>query len=167
MEQNICTQPEITATKQAVSGRDSRGRFVRGNAPKTGFHTNPERRSNGSWKKERTVRGKLEKILEDVTISEFFEQIAKNNVAFLDEKAGDIFVSQRLRNIFKISKDGRIEVISREFDKLMKFIYGNKVEHNYNAPSERGGAIITNYIVPTIDPKVIEAHEKDIRGKIS
>lgn len=158
---------EPTATKQAVNGRDSRGRFVRGNVPKTGSHTNPERRSNGSWKKERTVRGKLEKILEDVTIGEFLEQISKNNAAFLDEKIGDIIVSQRLRNVFRISKDGRIEVISREFDKLMKFIYGNKVEHSYDTPLENDSVIITNYIVPSIDPKIIEAHEKSTRSYAS
>ena len=43
-----------TATNQAV-GRGERGRFIRGNKPKVGFHTNPERRCNGRWKKEDSI----------------------------------------------------------------------------------------------------------------
>lgn len=48
-------QRSLTATKQAEDGRDSKGRFTIGNAPMTGFHTNPERRSNGKWNKEDSI----------------------------------------------------------------------------------------------------------------
>lgn len=44
-----------TATKQAVCGRDERGRFAVGNRPSVGFHTHPERRSNGRWSKETSI----------------------------------------------------------------------------------------------------------------
>lgn len=164
MKQPIDTEPKITATKQAVRGRDNRGRFTVGNLPKTGFHTNPERRSNGSWKKERTPRGKLEKILEDITVGEFFEQIARNNIEFLDEKVGDIAVSQRLRNVFKIEKDGRIGVISKEYDTLMKFIYGNKVEHEYHASPEEAGTILMGFVVPAVSPEDIKRLERNTRS---
>ena len=44
-----------TATKQAAYGRDERGRFAAGNSPSVGFHTHPERRSNGRWSKETSI----------------------------------------------------------------------------------------------------------------
>ena len=51
------------ATKQAANDRDELGRFKTDNVPKTGFHTNPEHRSNGSWKKADTPRFKLEQMM--------------------------------------------------------------------------------------------------------
>lgn len=54
---------ENTATRLADDGRDQRGRFTSGNKPKAGFHTNPERRSNGHWKKSDSARYKLEKMM--------------------------------------------------------------------------------------------------------
>ena len=161
MEQLADTKLKNTATKQAVKGRDNRGRFTVGNVPKTGFHTNPECRSNGPWKKERTPRGKLEKILEEMTIGEFFEQIAKNNIAFLDEKVGDVAVSERLRNVFKITKDSRLKIVSSEFDSLMKFVYGNKVEQSYQITEEASGNILKGFVIPAVDPEDIEKLERN------
>jgi hypothetical protein len=47
--------PDTAATKQADTDRNNKGRFIDGNIPVTGFHTNPERRSNGRWKKEDSI----------------------------------------------------------------------------------------------------------------
>lgn len=44
-----------TATNLAVNGRDEHGRFTIGNTPSSGFHTNPERRSDGRWGKEASI----------------------------------------------------------------------------------------------------------------
>ena len=52
-----------TATKQAVNGRDENGRFAIGNKPTVGFHTNPERRSNGRWRKEDSVTYQCRRML--------------------------------------------------------------------------------------------------------
>jgi len=52
-----------TATKQAVNGRDERGRFATGNTPTTGFHTNPERRNNGKWDKDESISYWYNKLL--------------------------------------------------------------------------------------------------------
>ena len=52
-----------TATKQAVNGRDENGRFAAGNKPTVGFHTNPERRSNGRWRKEDSVTYQYRRML--------------------------------------------------------------------------------------------------------
>lgn len=153
---SINTMSQITATKQAVKVRDSRGRFTFGNVPKTGFHTNPERRSNGSWKKERTMRGKLEALL-DVTVDELLEQIENNRIDNLEKKLGDVAVSERLRNIFRIEDDGKVKVISKEFDKLMLFIYGRKVDYGENIKPSDDKVILTEYIIPAINPSHIAA----------
>ena len=56
---------EKTATEQAekLKGRNPDGTFAVGNTPVTGFHTNPERRHNGSWHKEDTPRYWLETMM--------------------------------------------------------------------------------------------------------
>ena len=51
------------ATKQVVNGRDENGRFAAGNKPTVGFHTNPERRSNGRWRKEDSVTYQYRRML--------------------------------------------------------------------------------------------------------
>lgn len=52
-----------TATKQAVNGRDENGRFVAGNMPVSGFHTNPERRNSGKWDKDESISYWYNKLL--------------------------------------------------------------------------------------------------------
>lgn len=49
-------------TKQEEQQRDEKGRIT-GGTPPVGFHTNPERRHNGAWKKEDTPRFKLEQMM--------------------------------------------------------------------------------------------------------
>ena len=52
----------MTTTKQEGQQRDEKGRII-GGIPPVGFHTNPERRHNGAWKKEDTPRFKLEQMM--------------------------------------------------------------------------------------------------------
>lgn len=49
----------MTTTKQEEQQRDEKGRII-GGTPPVGFHTNPERRHNGAWKKQDTLRFKIE-----------------------------------------------------------------------------------------------------------
>lgn len=51
-----------TTTKQVAQTRDEKGRIT-GGIPPVGFHTNPENRHNGAWKKEDTPRFKLEQMM--------------------------------------------------------------------------------------------------------
>lgn len=51
-----------TSTEQEVK-RNPDGTFAKGTYPATGFHTNPERRHNGSWHKEDTPRCWLETMM--------------------------------------------------------------------------------------------------------
>lgn len=142
---------ESTATKQAVEGRDARGRFTRGNVPKVGFHTHPERRSNGSWKKENTPRAKLEKLFTDVTLGELLIQINEHNVASnLDEEVGNVLISERLANIFSIDTDGKIKVNSKEFDNLLYFVYGRKTESEAMLAPRGDLPNIPQLVIPTL-----------------
>ena len=51
-----------TSTGQEVK-RNPDGTYAKGTYPATGFHTNPERRHNGSWHKEDTPRYWLETMM--------------------------------------------------------------------------------------------------------
>ena len=51
-----------TSTEQEVK-RNPDGTYAKGTFPATGFHTNPERRHNGSWHKENTPRYWLEEMM--------------------------------------------------------------------------------------------------------
>lgn len=138
-----------TATKQAVEGRDARGRFARGNTPKVGFHTNPERRSSGSWKKENTPRAKLEKLFSDVTLGEFLAQVNEYNVASnFSEEVGNVAISERVANIFITDDNGKIRVNSKEFDSLMQFVYGKKIEGETQSRNKSIEA--PQFVVPVI-----------------
>lgn len=142
-----------SATKQAVIQRDTRGRFVAGNVPTTGFHTHPERRSNGSWKREQTPRAKLEKMFAEMTVGEFLMQINDENViANLDAKIGDVVVSERLANIFvdDFEDTGRLKVNSKEFDSLIYYVYGHKSESDTTImTAENDPFIIKGFVLPT------------------
>ena len=153
---------EAAATKQAVEGRDERGRFAAGNTPKTGFHTNPERRNSGSWKKENTPRAKLEKMLSDMTVGEFLMQINDENiVANLEAKIGDVAVSERLANAFIEDREGngRLKVNSKEFDSLLYFVYGHRTENGTTITTDNESHIIKGFVIPTLPEHFID---KDI-----
>ena len=63
MDKDIDDTEVDTATKQAVNGRDERGRFALGNTPSTGFHTHAERRSSGKWDKDESISYWYNKLL--------------------------------------------------------------------------------------------------------
>ena len=87
MGNNLDDTEQASATKQAVNDRDERGRFVPGNIPKTGFHTNPERRSNGKWNKDDSINYWYNKLgrMSDEEFDSFkpstlIQRIAKANI---------------------------------------------------------------------------------------
>lgn len=155
------------ATKQAAEGRDECGRFTTGNAPKTGFHTNPERRSSGSWKKEITPRAKLEKMFTDMTVGEFLMQINDENVVGnFDAKIGDVVVSERFANMFEddLEGTGKLKVNSREFDRLMYYIYGHKSENGATLRTEENDPfIVRGFILPTAPEDFIDNNGNQMR----
>ena len=66
----------MTTRKQEEQTRDEKGRIT-GGVPPVGFHTNPERRHSGAWKKEDTPRFKLEQMmkLSEVELQEVIDDV--------------------------------------------------------------------------------------------
>lgn len=158
MSNNIHNRGEA-ATKQAVEGRDKQGRFTPGNKPKTGFHTHPERRSNGSWKAENTPRAKLERLLIDTTVGEFLSQVNEYNIASnVDEKLGDVMISERLASAMIIDTNGNIRVKSKEFDSLLYFVYGTKTESDTTVTTEKDPYTIKGFILPVAPEDFIDSN---------
>ena len=65
-----------TTTYQVGQTRDEKGRIT-GGVPPVGFHTNPENRNPGGWKKEDSYSYQL-KLMDRMTVKEFKEWISKN-----------------------------------------------------------------------------------------
>lgn len=77
----------MTTTKQQEQQRDEKGRIT-GGTPPVGFHTNPERRHNGAWKKEETARYKLELIIK-MSESEVQELIDDPTTPVFDKRMAE------------------------------------------------------------------------------
>lgn len=158
------------ATKQAVEGRDKHGKFIAGNKPKTGFHTHPERRNSGSWKKENTPRAKLEKMFADMTVGEYLAQINDENcIENLNAKIGDVVVSERLANIFEEDPENksRLKVNSKEFDGLMYYVYGHRSESDTIIRTEENDPfIIKGFVLPTAPENFIDDNGKQMKQEL-
>lgn len=55
----------------------------------------------------------------------------------------------------------RLKIVSSEFDSLMKFVYGNKVEQSYQITEEASGNILKGFVIPAVDPEDIEKLERN------
>lgn len=130
------------ATKQAVEARDERGRFAPSNKPATGFHTNPERRSDGGWRKEDTARYKLEQMmtLTDVELS----SVIKDNSAPLFE-----------RKLAQAITDGSWSVLRD----MMNEVYGRPKESIDISSQDSALPVIKGFVIPTLPEHFID---KDI-----
>lgn len=137
---------EQPATKQAVNNRDERGRFLPGNSPSVGFHTNPERRSNGSWKKIDTPRYKLEQMM-NLTASELLDISKKSTTPLFERKLATAIL------------DGSWPVI-RE---MINEVYGRPKETVELNDKHEHPAIIKGFILPTAPADFID---KDIRDQL-
>ena len=135
-----------TATKQAVNDRDERGRFISGNTPTAGFHTNPERRNDGSWNKADTPRYKLEQmmVLTDKELSEVID--SKKTPAFERKLAQSIV-------------DGSWSVLRD----MINEVYGKPKETIDVNSQENSIPIIKGFVIPTLPEDFID---KDIREQM-
>lgn len=123
---------ELTATKQAVEGRDERGRFTIGNLPSTGFHTNPERRSNGSWKKTDTPRYKLEQMM-TLTKEELLGIVSDNLTPLFEQKLAQAI----LDGSWLVMRD------------MINEVYGRPKESiDINGQTE--SSVINGFVIPAI-----------------
>ncbi|HET6747052.1 MAG TPA: hypothetical protein VFH06_03040 [Candidatus Saccharimonadales bacterium] len=133
---------ENTATKQAVNCRDEQGKFLPGNKPKAGFHTNPERRSNGSWKREDTARYKLEKMMQ-LTDPELEEVVKDPATPTFERKLAEAIQKSEWK----------------ELDQMMNQVYGRKTDVDLNVQGEGGPPLIKGFVLPTIDPSTYDIGE--------
>lgn len=80
----------MTTTKQQGQQRDDKGRIT-GGTPPVGFHTNPERRSNGRWKKEDSISYNYNKFLAmtEEEFAEYVPQTKAQRIAYNRIKASE------------------------------------------------------------------------------
>lgn len=115
-------------------------------------------RHNGAWKKENTPRGKLEKLLNEVTVGEFMEQIASNDDTNVDMTLGDMLMSARVNRAIKRDPDnpGKIEVDEKSLDSLLYFVYGSKSENDMKLSDGDGKPLIKGFVIPTLPKDFIK-----------
>lgn len=102
---------------------------------KHGFAIGVGKRANGTWKKERTPRGRLEILLNDVSYEQLKDLFRRLDNDEFDGTArvGDVLDIAVLKEIFVRNTPGeKIKVSSDRLLKLYDFIYGKKSENNVN-----------------------------------
>ena len=124
-----------TSTEQEVK-RNPDGTYAKGTYPATGFHTNPERRHNGSWHKEDTPRYWLESMMKmgETELQKIYD----------DEKA-PLFK----RKMAKCIKDGEW----KEMKEMIQEVYGKMPEMTIVAEAdeetkEEASKIIRGFCLP-------------------
>lgn len=158
---------ETTDTKQSVTNRTPRGTFAPGNEPVAGFDVNPQNRHSGAWSKEKTVRGKLEKLLDgSSSLDEFLIQVDMLNMEDNKEVTlGDVLLSARVANcIQRDPNTGKISVSSKELDSLLYFVFGSKSENETTLHDDGAGTILKGFVIPAIDPNNIKDVVNDTNG---
>lgn len=124
-------------------------------------------RHNGAWKKENTPRGKLEKLLNEVTVGEFMEQIASNDDTNVDMTLGDMLMSARVNRAIKRDPDnpGKIEVDEKSLDSLLYFVYGSKSENDMNLKAEDGVPLIKGFVIPVLPDNAVVIPDEGADGQ--
>jgi hypothetical protein len=124
-----------TSTEQEVK-RNPDGTYAKGTYPATGFHTNPERRHNGSWHKEDTPRYWLESMMKmgETELQKIYD----------DEKS-PLFK----RKMAKCIKDGEW----KEMKEMIQEVYGKMPEMTIVAEAdeetkEEASKIIRGFCLP-------------------
>lgn len=127
-----------TATKQAAMDHDERGRFTFGNIPKTGFHTNPERRKNGPWKRENTARYKLEMMMQ-LTDEELLKLKDLKDTPLFEKQLVDAF----LNGSWPVVRD------------MMNQVYGYPKTYIEEDKTVKDEIFIKGFVLPSYDDKSV------------
>lgn len=139
-----------TATNQAVNGRDENGRFAVCNKPTVGFHTNPERRSDGRWRKEDSVTYQYRRMLA-MTDDELEAFIPETQA----QKIAKMRIMRAVRDDDKSLAETK-EITDRTEGKARQDI---DIETD-----EKAAAIIRGFVIPTLPEDFVN---KDIRAQLS
>ena len=140
METNLYN--ENTATRLADDGRDQSGRFTSGNKPKVGFHTNPERRSNGHWKKSDSARHKLEKMM--LLTEDELQAILGNGQSPLFEQ-----------KIAEAIMDGSWSIL----ESMINQVYGSP-RSSVEISTESSEPLIKGFVIPVLPDNFINLSNK-------
>ncbi len=139
-----------TATNQAVNGRDENGRFAIGNKPTVGFHTNPERRSNGRWRKEDSVTYQYRRMLA-MTNDEL--------EAFIPETQAQKIAKMRIMRAVRDDDSSLAET-----KEITDRTEGKARQDIGIETDEKAVPIIRGFVIPTLPEDFVN---KDIRAQLS
>lgn len=135
-----------TATRQAVSGRDERGRFVPGNVPSTGFHTHAERRNNGKWSKDESISYWYNKLLR--MPNDEFDNFKPANSA------------QRIAHTRIVAACGTDELALKATKEITDRVEGKpRQDIDMSVEQDNAVPIIKGFVIPTLPEHFID---KDI-----
>lgn len=139
-----------TATKQAVNGRDERGRFTPGNVPSTGFHTHAERRNNGKWDKDESISYWYNKLLR--MPNEEFDSFKPANS------------SQRIAYIRIVTACDTGELALKATREITDRVEGKPRQGiDMSVEQDEAVPIIKGFVIPTLPEDFID---KDIRAQL-
>ena len=113
------------ATKQAIN-RERHPSPVNGQVLPPGFEAHPERRHNGAWKKEDTLRFKWEQILK-MEEAELHKVLKDPKCGRVEKMTAEVLLDNTMKSVEKIAV----------LDKLATQIYGQpkqKIETTVTAP---------------------------------
>lgn len=140
---------------------------------KHGFAIGVGKRANGTWKKERTPRGRLEILLNDVSYEQLKDLFSRLDNDEFDGTArvGDVLDTAVLKEIFVRNAPGeKIKVSSDRLLKLYDFIYGKKSENNVNGRIDIDAKMtsVKGFILPVsgqdfIDEKGRQIEQGDVK----
>ena len=139
-----------TATNQAVNGRDENGRFAIGNKPTVGFHTNPERRSDGRWRKEDSVTYQYRRMLA-MTDDEL--------EAFIPETQAQKIAKMRIMRAVRDDDSSLAET-----KEITDRTEGKARQDIGIETDEKAVPIIRGFVIPTLPEDFVN---KDIRAQLS
>ena len=139
-----------TATNQAVNGRDENGRFAIGNKPTVGFHTNPERRSDGRWRKEDSVTYQYRRMLA-MTDDEL--------EAFIPETQAQKIAKMRIMRAVRDDDSSLAET-----KEITNRTEGKARQDIGIETDEKVVPIIRGFVIPTLPEDFVN---KDIRAQLS
>jgi len=133
-----------TTTKQAVNGRDENGKFAIGNKPTVGFHTNPERRSDGRWRKEDSVTYQYRRMLAmtDDELDAFIPETQAQKIA-------------KMRIMRAVRDDDKSLAETKEITDRTE----GKARQNIGIETdEKAVPIIRGFVIPTLPDGYIDEH---------
>ena len=132
---------------------------------KGGFRDHPEHRNNGAWRKERTPRGRLEKLINDVSYDELLELIAelKSGKIKKDRKVGEVLDVGLLKDAIEIDPDkDDVNVSHKRLLEVYDFVYGRKdtTDSNLKIDTEESSPLIRGFVLPIAPDSFINNNGK-------